>query len=285
MGVAEGYGGGQGAARTLHAVPGHLGWLGRSRTHPGARNRVIWLESRGLGESYRVGYPDGLPEVTPAWGTKEKVMSYIHARKIANMRTKVVLVGVLILCAIVSSCARVDDTRALKKIGEQISAGRWEDAGLAINNYVYTHPYSIEGKAFQGYMCLRNAEDQKAFNILTDVINKDPHNELACAGLACLALKEQDWHRAIQIALSELERQPNSLYLNSIAAQAYTGLGDEMKAKIFFDRVKSIDPTFAGIPVAGGWDAFVKFVKKNPSQITTFIAALGGLVVSIISGL
>ena len=31
----------------------------RPISHPGARAGVIWLETGGAGESYRVGYPDG----------------------------------------------------------------------------------------------------------------------------------------------------------------------------------------------------------------------------------
>lgn len=116
-----------------------------------------------------------------------------------------------------------------------------ETARTLFGKALAENPGNLEAKTKMAMTYLSSASPMQGIQMLREVIEADPRNELALFNMGMLAIQSTQYERAVGWFEKLLAVNPNHLQGNMLLGVAYMNRGEKDKARQQFEKVKTLD--------------------------------------------
>ncbi|KGN97363.1 hypothetical protein HQ36_07340 [Porphyromonas gingivicanis] len=126
----------------------------------------------------------------------------------------------------------------LQKIQALVGLERWEEANRFIEKAISTFPEEEQFNLFQAKVALKQEQYAEAYQAYQDALVKDPFNEEAYCGMACLLVQRGEMTEAIDFLEQTLKEQNPSVMMLSLLASIYKKMGLVEKEQKIREQIK-----------------------------------------------
>jgi Flp pilus assembly protein TadD len=177
--------------------------------------------------------------------------------------------------------ATTGDEQVTEITREMISEGRqllvdkkYEQAISWATKLEANHPEQLEVQLIMAIAQFASGNIDAALKKTTMILAKHPDDPRVIANHALVLDASGKLDEAIENLESGIEKVSESEHLHAALAALYFKAGDSVKAEAHFIIVRSINPTYDGIPVGSGFEKFTEVVIDNAALILTLLIAI-----------